>query len=87
MTHADLGNIKEAKAVLALAETEHSTQCEKERTPATRGQDSVRPSPADQDIDGKSLWKVDGDIQRGLEAMAKALARKGDLSGAMAVAR
>jgi len=85
MTYAELGNLKDAKAALALAETE--TQRSARRKELRQLDDKLRfgLSPADQ-TRFQDLWKVDGDIERGLEAIARAFARKGDLSGAMAVA-
>ena len=85
MAYADVGSLKEAKAALALAETE--TQRTARRKELRQLDDNLRfgHSPADQ-TRFEELWKVDGDIQRGLEAIARAFARKGDLSGAMAVA-
>ena len=85
MTYAELGNLKEAKAALAQAETE--TQRSARRKELRQLDDKLRfgPSPADQ-TRFQELWKVDSDIQRGIEAIARAFARKGDLSGAMAVA-
>jgi len=85
MTYAELGNLKEAKAALAQAETE--TQRTARRKELRQLEDKLRfgPSPADQ-TRFQELWKVDSDIQRGIEAIARAFARKGDLSGAMAVA-
>jgi len=85
MTYAELGNLKEAKAALALAETE--TQRSARRKELRQLDDKLRfgLSPADQ-TRFQDLWKVDGDIERGLKAIARAFARKGDLSGAMAVA-
>ncbi len=85
MSYAELGNLKEAKAALALAETE--TQRSARRKELRRLDDKLRfgHSPADQ-TRFQDLLKVDGDIERGLEAIARAFARKGDLSGAMAVA-
>ena len=85
MTSAELGNLKEAKAALALAETE--TQRSARRKELRQLDDKLRfgHSPADQ-TRFQDLWKIDGDIQRGLEAIARAFARKGDLRGAMAVA-
>ncbi|HET9606250.1 MAG TPA: hypothetical protein VFO87_04320 [Nitrospira sp.] len=85
MTYAEFGNLKEAKAALALAETD--TQRSERRKELRQLDDKLRfgPTPADQ-TRFQELWKVDSDIQRGIEAIARAFARKGDLSGAMAVA-
>ncbi|HEX5550238.1 MAG TPA: hypothetical protein VFX36_05365, partial [Nitrospira sp.] len=85
MTYAELGNLKEAKAALALAETEPQRTARRKELRQLDDKLRFGPNPADQ-TRVHELWKVDGDIQRGLEAIARALARKGDLSGAMAVA-
>ena len=84
VAYAELGNLKEARAALALAETE--AQRSARRKELRQLDDKLRfgHSPADQ-TRFQELWRVEGDIQRGLEAIARALARKGDLSGAMAV--
>jgi tetratricopeptide (TPR) repeat protein len=85
MAYADLGKLKEAKATLALAETD--VQRNARRKELRQIADGIRlgHDPADQ-THFQELWKVDADIQVGLDAIAKALARKGDLRDAMAVA-
>jgi tetratricopeptide (TPR) repeat protein len=85
VAYADLGNVKEAKAALDLAET--SAQRSARRKELRQIADGIQlghepPDPARV----QDLWTLDGDIQVGLDAIAKALARKGDLSDAMAVA-
>ena len=85
MAYADLGNVPAAKTALALAETD--TQRRARRKELRQLEDKMRlgQNPADQ-MRLQELWKMDRDIQRGLEAIAKAFARKGDLTNAMAVA-
>jgi tetratricopeptide (TPR) repeat protein len=85
MAYADLGQVKPAKAALAVAETD--SQRRARRKELRQIEDKIRfgPSPAD-DERLEELWKMERHIQRGLEGIAKALARKGDLTSAMAVA-
>jgi tetratricopeptide (TPR) repeat protein len=82
--YAQLGNVKEAKAALALAETDNQRRARRKELRQIEGQVRLGQTPADQ-TRIQELWKIDADIQRGLEAIARAVARKGDLSGAMAV--
>ena len=83
MAQADLGNIKEAKAVLALAETEGQRHARKKEL--LRLKEQIRLDPADE-TRLQEIAKIEVDIQRGLDAIAKASARKGDLRGALAIA-
>jgi len=83
MAQADLGNIKEAKAVLALAETEGQRHARKKEL--FRLKEKIRLEPADE-TRLQELGTIGVDIQRGLDALAKASARKGDLRGALSVA-
>jgi tetratricopeptide (TPR) repeat protein len=85
MAYADLGDVKEAKAALALAET--SAQRTARRKELRHIAEGIRlgQEPPDQ-TRVQELWTLDDDVQVGLDAIARALARKGDLSGAMAVA-
>ena len=85
MAYADLGNVKAAKTALAAAETE--TQRRARMKDLRQLEDKIRLShdPADE-TRLQQLWDLDRDIQRGLEAIAKAFARKGDLRSATAVA-
>jgi hypothetical protein len=83
MAQADLGNIKEAKAVLALAETEGQRSARKKEV--LRLKEKIRLEPADE-TRLQELETIEVEIQRGLDAIAKAYARKGDLRGAMALA-
>jgi tetratricopeptide (TPR) repeat protein len=82
---ADMGNIKEAEAVLALAETKGQRSARRKELVQVREKIRLGQNPTDE-TRLQELWKVEVEIQRGLDAIAKALARKGDLGGAMAVA-
>jgi hypothetical protein len=83
--YADMGKLKEANEALAMAETE--TQRSARRKELRQIADKIRlgPDPADQRR-LEELLKVGADIHGGLAAIAKALARKGDLSSAVTVA-
>jgi hypothetical protein len=83
--YAQLGNVKAAKAALALAETDSQRRARRKELRRFEEQVRLGQAPADQ-TRVQALGKIDADIQRGLEATARALARKGDLNGAMAVA-
>jgi tetratricopeptide (TPR) repeat protein len=85
MAQADLGNIKEAKAALALAETEGQRSARRKELRQVEESIRLGQNPAD-DSRLQAHLKMENDIRRALDAMAKALARKGDLSGAMAIA-
>jgi hypothetical protein len=84
MAYADLGNVQAAKTALARGETD--TQRRARRKELRQLEDKMRlgQTPADE-MRLQELWKMDRDIQRALEAIAKAFARKGDLTSAMAV--
>ena len=85
MAHADMGNIKDAEAVLALAETKEQRSAR--RKELVRVKEKIRFSLNTADETRlQELWKVEVELQRGLDAIAKGLARKGDLNGAMGVA-
>jgi tetratricopeptide (TPR) repeat protein len=85
MAYADLGNVKAAKAALAVAETD--TQRRARRKELRQLEDKIRfGHTPDEETRLQNLWEIDRDIQRGLQAIAKALARRGDLDSAMAVA-
>lgn len=85
MAYADLGKLNEAKAALALAETDVQRSARRKELRQIADDIRLGHDPADP-THFQELWKVDADIQMGLDAIAKALARKGDLSDAMAVA-
>ncbi|HKY70746.1 MAG TPA: hypothetical protein VJL88_02415 [Nitrospira sp.] len=83
--YADMGKLKEAKESLALAETE--AQRNERRKELRQIAEKIRLGPAAADQARlEELLRVGTDIQDGLGAIAKALARKGDLSGALTVA-
>jgi hypothetical protein len=85
MAYADLGNVKEAKAALALAET--SAQRSARRNELRQIADGIRLGQEPPDPTRvQELWMLDADVQVGLDAIAKALARNGDLGDAVAVA-
>ncbi|HEU0007850.1 MAG TPA: hypothetical protein VFS12_17820, partial [Terriglobia bacterium] len=86
MAQADLGHIKEAHAVLALAETEAQRSARRKELRQVEEKIRLGQTTAD-DSRRRELLKMDLDISRALEAMAKAHARKGDLSAAIALAR
>jgi tetratricopeptide (TPR) repeat protein len=85
MAYAEVGNLKEAKAVLALAETE--AQRSERRNELRQIAEKIRlgHDPADQ-TRLEELLRVGLDIEPALSAIAKALAHKGDLTGAAALA-
>jgi hypothetical protein len=83
MAQADLGNIKEARAVLALAETEGQRSAR--RKELLQLKDKIRLDPADE-TRLQQLGKIEVEIQPGLDAIARAYARKGDLNAAMTIA-
>ena len=85
MAYADLGKLNEAKAALALAETDVQRSARRKELRQIADDIRLGHDPADP-THFQELWKVDADIQVGLDAIAKALARKGDLNDAMAVA-
>jgi hypothetical protein len=85
MAYADLGNLKEAKAALALAET--SAQRSTRKKELRQIADGVRlghepPDPTRV----QEIWMLEADVQVGLDAIAKAMARNGELDDAVAVA-
>jgi len=83
--YADMGKFKEANEALAMAETEAQRSARRKEIRQIADKIRLAPDPADQRrLD--ELLKVGADIQDGLAAIAKALARKGDLSGAVTVA-
>lgn len=85
MAHADLGNVKAAKTALALAETESQRRTRRKEMRQLKETIPLAQNPA-AEARLRELWEIDRDIQRGLEAIAKAFARKGDLVSAMALA-
>ena len=85
MAHADMGNINDAEAALALAETKGQRSARRKELVQVKEKFRLSLNPADE-TRLQELWKVEVEIQRGLDAIAKGLARKGDLNGAMAVA-
>ena len=85
MAHADLGNVKAAKTTLALAETESQRRTRRKEMRQLKEKIPLAQNPA-AEARLRELWEIDRDIQRGLEAIAKAFARKGDLVSAMALA-
>ena len=85
MAYADLGNVKEAKAVLALAETEDQRSARRKELRQIADKRRLGSPPANEPR-LRELAELDIEIQRALDAIAKALARKGDLIGAMAIA-
>ena len=87
MAQADLGHIKEAHAVLALAETEAQRSARRKELRQVEEKIRLGSQTTADDSRRRELVKMELDISRALEAMAKALARKGDLSAAIALAR
>ena len=85
MAHADMGNIKDAEVALALAETKEQRSARRRELVQVKEKVRLSLNPADE-TRLQELWKVEVEIQRGLDAIAKGLARKGDLNGAVAVA-
>jgi hypothetical protein len=85
MAYADLGNVKEAKAVLALAETEDQRSARRNELRQLAEKRRLGSTPADE-TRLQELVEIDREIRPGLDAIAKALARKGDLHGAMTIA-
>ena len=85
MAHADMGNIKDAEAALALAETKEQRSARRKELVQVKEKIRLSLNPA-HETRLQELWKVEVEIQRGLDAVAKGLARKGDLNGAMAIA-
>ena len=85
MAYADLGNVKEAKAVLALAETEDQRSARRKELRQIADKRRLGNTPADE-TRLQELVETDMEIRPGLDALAEALARNGDLAGAMAVA-
>jgi tetratricopeptide (TPR) repeat protein len=84
MAYADLGNVKEAKAVLALAETEDQRSARRNELRQLAEKRRLGSTPADE-TRLQELVEIDMEIRPGLDAIAKALARKGDLNGAMTI--
>jgi tetratricopeptide (TPR) repeat protein len=83
--YADMGKLNEARESLALAETE--AQRNERRKELRQIAEKIRLGPAAADQARlEELLKVGADIHGGLAAISKALARKGDLSGAVTVA-
>lgn len=85
MAHADMGNVKDADGALALAETKEQRSARRKELVQVREMVRLSLNPA-HETRLQELWKVEVEIQRGLDSIAKGLARKGDLNGAMAVA-
>ena len=85
MAYADLGNAKEAKSVLALAETEDQRSARRKELRQIAEKRRLASTPAD-DTRLQELVETDIEIRPGLDAIAQALARNGDLTGAMAIA-
>jgi tetratricopeptide (TPR) repeat protein len=83
--YADLGKLKEAKEALALAETEAQRNARRKELRQLADRMRLGHAPADH-MRLEELLKTGDDIQEGLSAIAKALARKGELSGALAAA-
>ena len=83
--YAKLGNVKEAKTALALAETEGQRTLRRKELKEIAENIRLGQEPPDKSRFQELIF-IGDDIGLGLEAIAKALARKGDLSGAMAVA-
>ena len=72
------------EAALALAESEGERTVRRKELKQIADNMRLGKEPPDK-VRFQELWNIDGDIQRGLEAIAKALARKGNLSEAIAV--
>lgn len=85
VTQADLGNIKDAKDLLAQVETESQRIARKKELVQLKEKIQISQNPNDV-TRSQELWKREFEVRRALEAIAKALARKGDLFGAMAAA-
>lgn len=85
MAYADVGNVKEAKSVLALAETEDQRSARRKELRQIAEKRRLASTPAD-DTRLQELVETDIEIRPGLDAIAQALARNGDLTGAMAIA-
>lgn len=83
--YADLGRLKEAKTALALAETEGERSVRRKELRHIADDIRLGHDPPDQSR-FRELSKIDADMQRGLAAIAKGLARQGDLAGAVTVA-
>jgi len=83
--YADLGNVKEARSVLALAETEDQRSARRKELRHIAEKRRLGSTPAD-DTRLQELVETDIEIRPGLDALAEALARSGDLTGAMAIA-
>jgi hypothetical protein len=82
---ADVGKLKEAREALALAETESERHARRKEQIEIADHIRLGHDPPDQ-ARFQELSKIDADIQSGQAAIAKALARKGELSGARSVA-
>lgn len=83
VAYAELGDITAAKSALAVAETDNQRRARKKE--GKELEDKLQLGPGDQTrLD--ELHQMDLNIRRGLEAIAKAFATKGDLRTAMAVA-
>jgi len=85
MAQADIGNIKDAEAALALAETKEQRSARRKEFLQVKEKVRLSLNPAEE-TRLQELLKIDFEIQRGLDAIAKGLARKGNLNDAMAVA-
>lgn len=85
MAYADVGNVKEAKSVLALAETEDQRSARRKELRQIADKRRLGGTPAD-DTRLQELVETDIEIRPGLDAIAQALARNGDLTSAMAIA-
>jgi tetratricopeptide (TPR) repeat protein len=83
--YADMGKLKEASEALAMAETEAQRSARRKEIRQIADKIRLGSDTADQRR-LEELLKIGADIQGGLAAMAKALARKGDLNGAVAMA-
>ena len=84
MAYAELGNVKEAQASLALIETKHERTVRRKELKETADNIRLRQEPSDKSRFQEFIL-IEDDLRCGLEAIAKALARKGDLRGATAV--
>ena len=83
--YADAGKLKEANEALALAETEAQRNARRKELRQIAEKIRIEHNPADQKR-LEELLNVGDDIQGGLAAIARALARKGDLHGALTMA-
>ena len=83
--YADLGNLKEAKTALTLAEPEGERSARRKELRDITDDIRLGDDPPDY-ARFQELSKIEADLQRGLAAIAKALARQGDLTHAVAVA-